>query len=218
MAKADRVLAAGRGGAKLQRRTMIKSSAKMTVSVDDDRDAPGRDRSPAGADDPEPGGRPTPASGRDIQLSFDTADTEPPAAGWLERLLGRVIEELGIAQAAVDVVVVDDTAMAALHEEHCDLPGTTDVLTFDLRDDAAAALEGEIIVCKDEAARQARQRGHEVRVELLLYAVHGLLHLLGEDDHDEAGYQRMHQREDALLTAVGVGPVFGEGPMREWEA
>ena len=36
----------------------------------------------------------------------------------------------------------------------------------------------------------------------------GLLHLLGEDDHDDDAFERMHHREDQLLTAMGLGPVF----------
>jgi ssRNA-specific RNase YbeY (16S rRNA maturation enzyme) len=48
--------------------------------------------------------------------------------------------------------------------------------------------------------------------EALLYALHGLLHCLGHDDHDEAAYQAMHALEDALLDAIGVGPVFDPDP------
>ena len=87
------------------------------------------------------------------------------------------------------------------------------MLTFDLRDDADADLEGDVALCVDEAARRAAERGHPVRDEVLLYAVHGLLHLLGEDDHTPADYARMHAREDALLTAIGVGPRFAVPPV-----
>jgi len=76
-------------------------------------------------------------------------------------------------------------------------------------------LDGEIYLCVDEAARQADQAAHRFDVELLLYLIHGLLHLLGEDDVDEAAASRMHERENRLLRAVGcppIAPTTGSSP------
>jgi probable rRNA maturation factor len=98
--------------------------------------------------------------------------------------------------------------MSELHLRHSQVAGTTDVLTFDLRRDSANAIEAEIVVCADEAARRGVELGHAIERELLLYCVHGLLHCAGYDDHDEAGWQRMHAREDEILRAVGVGATF----------
>ncbi len=119
--------------------------------------------------------------------------------------------------------------MANAHFEYMGVEGTTDVLTFDLNDPAehpapaqidaemicaykdrvAFGLDTDIMICIDEAARQAAGRGYAVEKELLLYVVHGLLHCLGWDDHDEAEAARMHRLEDAVLGAIGVGVVFG---------
>jgi probable rRNA maturation factor len=108
---------------------------------------------------------------------------------------------------------VDDAEMAVAHERYSGIPGTTDVLTFDLREPGESAAEPaqmdvDLYVCVDEARRQAAGRGHAVERELLLYIVHGVLHCLGEDDHDDATYARMHAREDEVLQAIGVGRVF----------
>jgi len=54
-----------------------------------------------------------------------------------------------------------------------------------------------------------------LRRELLLYVVHGVLHCLGMDDHDEAAAAAMHRVEDAVLTAIGVGPVYSAGRQPE---
>jgi rRNA maturation RNase YbeY len=70
-------------------------------------------------------------------------------------------------------------------------------------------LDTDILACVDVAARQASIRGYSVEKELLLYIVHGVLHCLGHDDHDEAAAARMHATEDAVLTAIGVGAVYG---------
>lgn len=147
----------------------------------------------------------------DIDLTIDTADCDPPLTGWLIPALQRVTQEAGVETGRMSLRVVDDREMASLHQRYSNVPGTTDVLTFDLRDDPvspADPIDGDIVICLDEANRQAQARGHDTRIEALLYAVHGLLHLLGEDDHADEDYARMHRREDELLSSIGLGPVF----------
>lgn len=113
------------------------------------------------------------------------------------------------ALRSVSVLLVGDAAMQRMHHRHMGLATTTDVLTFELEYDARGwVVEGEIAVCVPMARRQARQRGHGAREELLLYAIHGLLHLLGFDDRCGSDYERMHETEDRLLRRLGVGPVF----------
>lgn len=114
------------------------------------------------------------------------------------------------ASGEVRVRIVDDTEMAAAHLEYSDIPGTTDVLTFDLGS-AGHTLDLDILVCRDEAARQAAMRGHSLERELLLYILHGMLHGLGYDDHDDDDYTRMHAEEDRVLIAIGVGATFAVG-------
>jgi probable rRNA maturation factor len=104
---------------------------------------------------------------------------------------------------------VNDGEMSRLHEAYLGIPRPTDVLTFELdHDKRGRVLSGEVIVCLPEAKRQARQRGSFVENELVLYALHGMLHLSGFDDRTVAGYQAMHRKEDQILTRLGIGPVF----------
>jgi probable rRNA maturation factor len=120
---------------------------------------------------------------------------------------------LGVKRCAWTITIVGDGAMAELHARTMDLPTTTDVLTFDMRDETGgtregAAVELDTVVCADEARRRAEEMGHGVREELLLYAVHSLLHVQGYDDVTAAKARRMHKREDELLEALGVGAVY----------
>ncbi len=149
-----------------------------------------------------------------LELRLETRDTQPPLDGWLQPMLVRIAAEAGVAGGELGIVLVDDARMSELHARYMGDPETTDVLTFDLRDEPDAALEGDIVICRDEAERQGLRRGHEARVEALLYAVHGLMHLLGEDDEDEEDFDRMHAREDRLLSAVGLGNVFSGNDRR----
>jgi probable rRNA maturation factor len=102
--------------------------------------------------------------------------------------------------------------MAGLHEQFMGIPGPTDVLTFELEHDARRrVVAGEVVVCVPYAVREARRSGVEVKKEVLLYAVHGLLHLCGFDDRTARDFAVMHQREDEILREIGVGAVFARG-------
>lgn len=144
---------------------------------------------------------------------------------WLGEHLRKVGELLNL-RGEVRVRVVDDTEMAAVHLEYLDTEGTTDVITFDLTnpdearpekptpgtlctadDRVVYGIDSDIWVCADEGRRQAAVGGYPLERELFLYIVHGVLHCLGWDDHDEGDAAAMHAMEDAVLQAVGAGSV-----------
>lgn len=143
-----------------------------------------------------------------IRLRLRTDDCTPPLTGWLKEQLARICELAKVTRGDITLVVVADAEMAQLHEQFTGVEGTTDVLTFDHRDDKRQPFESDLILCLDTAGREAKERGHETRLEVLLYAVHGLNHLLGGDDHTYAGAKAMHQWEDKMLSAAGFGAVF----------
>lgn len=143
-----------------------------------------------------------------IEVNALTEVADPSLMDWLAAQLARIASLAGIEQGRLSVALVDDGCMSQLHQQYRQSPDTTDVLSFDLRAETEGPLNGELVICVDVARRQAESRGHDVRLETLLYAVHGLLHLVGYDDRSEAQAQRMHQREDELLAAAGFGVVF----------
>jgi len=109
----------------------------------------------------------------------------------------------------MSLVLVNDATMSDLHQRYMNLPGPTDVLTFPIDVDARGkSLAGEVYVCVPEARRRAKEHGTRAADELLLYALHGMLHLCGFDDRTPAEFNRMHRTEDRILTRIGVGAVF----------
>lgn len=166
----------------------------------------------------------------EVQIAWH-CDADEAIDHWLREKYLEITIILGVPANAVTLAIVEDAEMSDLHEQYKSVPGTTDVLTFDLRDADAATdsattdtgtgdpsttidpmdVEGDVALCLDEAKRQASARGHDVSHELLLYAVHALLHLLGYDDHDETDAAAMHAREDELLSQVGLEPIYQSG-------
>ncbi len=128
---------------------------------------------------------------------------------YLLRLLRKAVTLVKNAPSEVSVALVNDRRMSDLHEQFMDIAGPTDVLTFELdHSPQGRCVSGEVVVCVPEARRRSREIGHRIEHELLLYALHGILHLSGHDDRTASAYRRMHREEDRILTAIGVGAVF----------
>lgn len=90
----------------------------------------------------------------------------------------------------VEVAIVSDRVIARVHRQFMDIPGATDVITFE---------HGEIVMSAQTAARYARDYGHSTEQELALYTVHGLLHLNGFEDATAPDAARMKQVQERIL-------------------
>jgi probable rRNA maturation factor len=120
------------------------------------------------------------------------------AAAWVAR-------RYGISSLQVSIAIVDDPTIHALNREHLDHDWPTDVISFVFEsDDETGRVEGEIIASVDTAARLAPAAGWRAEDELLLYVVHGLLHLAGLDDIEPEDQAEMRAAERDCLTELGV--------------
>lgn len=130
----------------------------------------------------------------------------------LKKLVQAVCPRFGVAQAAVSIGIVDDAEISELNRKFLNHEGTTDCLSFDLSDEAAAEEPRvfDLIVNGEMAVREAARRGHSVEAELALYITHGLLHNLGFDDATAGKARKMHQTEDEILQDLGYGPVYNK--------
>jgi len=114
----------------------------------------------------------------------------------------------------VSVVVVGAKRMSDLHARFSNDPSATDVLTFELGHDSNGRVtSGEIVVCSAVARKSARILRKPVSHELLLYVLHGMLHLCGMDDLDPLAYRLIHEAEDRILRKIGIGNVFASDTM-----
>ncbi len=130
---------------------------------------------------------------------------------FLEKNLSDAFPHLKSALTELSIALVGDKRMSSLHKEFMNIEGPTDVLTFPLDiDKKNRVTAGEIVICVPEAVRQCKKRHSPVEPELLLYALHGILHLCGFDDRTEKDFRQMHAMEDTILVKLGMEPVFGE--------
>ena len=112
------------------------------------------------------------------------------------------LAEAGCTEATVSVAIVDDPTIHRLNRQFLEHDYPTDVLSFVLEE--PPQLEGEIIASIDTACREAAQVGWAAEDELLLYAVHGALHLAGYLDKEPADVAAMRTAERAVLERLDV--------------
>jgi probable rRNA maturation factor len=120
--------------------------------------------------------------------------------------------------AELSVLLVDEAAMADLHQRWMGEAGPTDVLAFPMDEiwppppggsqadhggdgEAVPGLLGDVVLCPPVAVEQARKAEHTVQDELDLLCTHGILHLLGYDHAEPEEHATMFELQDRLLAA-----------------
>ena len=103
--------------------------------------------------------------------------------------------------SSIDFIITTARKMAQMPRCYLQVTGPTDVMAFNLSENGAA-LEGEVYICLDQARCQAACYGVSLASEVVRLAVHGVLHLSGEDDKTEVGRARMRRLEDRVLRKV----------------
>jgi len=142
----------------------------------------------------------------------------------------RTLSALARPTAECSVLLVDDAAMAALNRTYRGVAGPTDVLAFPMTEGRFASswpssralrqaqgpeqgrgtqaerpdLLGDVVISAETARRQAGARGRDLRAELALLLVHGILHLVGYDHGTATERRRMWQKQREILAACGM--------------
>src|SRR5262245_31934394 len=118
-----------------------------------------------------------------------------------------------IREADVSIAVVDDRTIHRLNRRFLNHDQPTDVLTFCLNDDGTP-LDGEIVVSAETAEGAAFDVGWTLADELLLYVIHGALHLTGYDDSTTSARRRMRSLEGRYLATFALKPRYVLATMR----
>ena len=130
----------------------------------------------------------------------------------LKQITEALLTDLKIKEAELGINLVATREMTLINETFLKHKGSTDVITFDYADKAdgplpadgahgvtCPTLHGELFVCVDDAIEQTKQFKTDWQSEIVRYVIHGVLHLLGHDDHRIAGRRKMKREENRLL-------------------
>ncbi len=167
-----------------------------------------------------------------IEIANESGAPADEAA--LAALARHVLDDLRIHPLAeLSVLLVDSATMADLHQRWMGEPGPTDVLAFPMDElrppppgtDRSATepgpvpgLLGDVVLCPEVAAEQAKRAGQPVADELDMLCTHGILHLLGYDHAEPEERAAMFGLQERLLQswraerAAGHAAGGQEGP------
>jgi probable rRNA maturation factor len=115
--------------------------------------------------------------------------------------VGRRAEAEGRGDALeLSVLLTNDAGIQPLNRDYRGKDGPTDVLSFEQE----GPLLGDVVISVETASRRVAPEGDwRLEDELLFLLLHGTLHLLGHDHHEEAERGVMEAAEQALWTAMG---------------
>ena len=101
----------------------------------------------------------------------------------------------------ISVLLVTPDHMRQLNSRYAGADYATDVLAFPMMEDDEEETEllGDVVICPEIAAKNARTIGHGLERELDTLVVHGTLHLLGYDHQEKEDRARMNRRTNEIL-------------------
>jgi len=151
-----------------------------------------------------------------VSISIYCLDNKRPLSDRLQNLLtraaGLILQEHNLDQGELNIILADNCYLQQLNRQHRGKDKPTDVLSFSmLETDQSAGCEpaaeddlivGDIYISLDKAEEQAREAGHPICREILLLAVHGMLHLVGYDHRCRSDFAAMRKREAEFLSLV----------------
>jgi probable rRNA maturation factor len=141
----------------------------------------------------------------EIEINNRQRVLEPLDTTRLVAATRRILAEAGYHHGEVSLAIVADAEMQLLNAKWLAHDYPTDVLSFAI-DETDDSLEGQLIVSAETALRQAEQYGWRAEDELLLYVIHGALHLIGHDDHEDEDRADMRAAEAVYLEHFGLTP------------
>ncbi len=113
----------------------------------------------------------------------------------LRLLVREVLSFLEISPKELAIYFVEEKKISELHEQFFQDPTVTDCITFPIDEEFL----GEIFVCPKVALTYAKKRGLDPQKEVLLYVIHGILHLIGYDDLDPKERRSMRKMEKSCM-------------------
>ncbi len=109
---------------------------------------------------------------------------------------------LNISSQRLSILFCDNRFIKKLNQKYFAKAEATDVIAFPLCDELEPDYLGDIIVSVEEAVKTARKIKVRWQDELFLYCLHGILHLLGYDDRNQAQRKRMEQKQLQIMGTV----------------
>ena len=128
---------------------------------------------------------------QDIDFTFKNKAAN---SQWLKVVAESEIRRLG----QISIIFCSDNYILDINMKYLQHDYFTDIITFDYC--KGDKLSGDLFISIDSVRENARTYGVEFLEELYRVMVHGLLHLIGYDDHTKTQKVQMRAKEDYYLS------------------
>ena len=119
----------------------------------------------------------------------------------------KILADAAIVSGRIGIVIVDNDTIHDLNRDFLQHDYPTDVISFQVESDSEKGhLEGEVIASAEMALERAPEFKWSVKEELILYIIHGLLHLVGYDDLTPEDREKIREKERFYLRHAGFEP------------
>lgn len=118
-----------------------------------------------------------------------------------KKLAVKILKIIKKNNVELELVFLDDRSIKKLNKKYRGENSATDVLGFriDRTEFGQKPFLGEIFISLDTARRNSRVFGTRFEDELILYVIHGILHLFGYDDETAPQRTRMSKKQERIL-------------------
>ncbi len=139
-------------------------------------------------------------------LISNNQNQHPVDSEQFQSRIAQVLENLGEERCELSLLLTDDIEIQSLNKKYRDLDQATDVLSFpqdkEAVNESGDTLLGDVVISVETAARQAKEHHLTFNEELILLAIHGILHLLGHDHERSPQDARAMQEKTQTIFAT----------------
>ena len=136
-------------------------------------------------------------------IRFSTLDVEMPpiepqqVKAWINEVVKRHNKTVG----ELYYYFCSDEKLLEINRERLGHDFYTDIVTFPLTD-CEAILSSEFCISVERVAENVKTFGRSYESELHRVIIHGVLHLIGFDDHTEVDEKQMREKEEEALGII----------------
>ena len=133
-------------------------------------------------------------------IRFSTLNVEMPPIEpqRVKAWIGEVVEKYGKTVGELYYYFCSDEKLLEINRERLGHDFYTDIVTFPLTD-CETVLSSEFCISVDRIKENAGTFGRSFESELHRVIIHGVLHLIGFDDHTKEDVKEMREKEEESL-------------------
>ena len=116
----------------------------------------------------------------------------------VNQLVNSVFLGEGQSRAELNIILTNRETLSSLKKQYFNVDQFTDVIAFNL-EDKDEDIEGEVYISIDDVLENSKAFSVTFNNEFKRVLIHGVLHLLGYDDHEEDDIKIMRDLEQKYL-------------------